>query len=97
MFTDRKSIPFWLPIGYRPDTDPSTDLGLYPTADRLEGVRRFPNFFEKTVRFWVQKALAQQTATKAKTKVNNERSEGVEEGVLVVEHKVPQVGLLCSV
>ena len=47
------------------------DLGLCSIADHLEGVRRFPNFSEKTVKFPAQKEHAQQTETGAKTKVNN--------------------------
>ena len=47
------------------------DLGLCSIADHLEGVRRFPNFSEKTVKFQAQKEHAQQTETGAKTKVNN--------------------------
>ena len=47
------------------------DLGLCSIADHLEGVRRFPNFSEKTVKFQAQKEHAQQTETEAKTKVNN--------------------------
>jgi hypothetical protein len=54
-------------------------LGLCSIADLLEGVRQFPNFFEKTVKIQAQKEHAQQTETGAKTKVNSQDRDGAEE------------------